>query len=77
MLITILMFMFASHIFRQVWSQTLKFGAGIHYYMLITILMFVFSIFLSLMQYWASFLPKPNVPIHWNLACVYIINIIC
>ena len=55
-----------SHIFGQIWSQNLKFskvelGTGVHCYMLITILMFIFPKFCH-SCFWAYLVPQsgPN-----------------
>ena len=55
------------------WSSSnwLKFGAGIHCYILTPNLMFVFSKNFNI--FWANLVPKSDdVPIDWNLAFVYI-----
>ena len=59
-------------VFGQIWSPKLsfpnwpKFGAGVHYYILI-------SNFLLFIFFWASLVPKSKViQINWNLVWVYI-----
>ena len=87
MVITILIFIlfkiFVSHFFGgnfglKIWSflNWLKFGAGVHYYTAIIILMFIFLKVLSFIQFWVNLVPKSVVPVDRNLAFVYIINII-
>ena len=51
----------------------LKFGAGVHCYMLITILLFIFSKCSSFILFWANFVPKCEIlQINWNLVQGYI-----
>ena len=87
MVITILIFIlskiFVSHFFGgnfglKIWSflNWLKFGAGVHYYTAIIILMFIFLKVLSFIQFWVNLVPKSVVPVDRNLAFVCIINII-
>ena len=66
---------FWGKIVLKIWNSPnwLKYGAHVHCYMLITILMFIFSEILS-----GNLFPKSDVvPIDWNLAFAYIIDIIC
>ena len=52
------------------WSSPnwLKFGTGVHCYILISNLMFIFPKFLSLTFFWANLVPKSEVlQINWNL----------
>ena len=50
----------------------LKFGTGVHYYMLITILTFVFSKFFSFMYSWANLVSKSEIlQIDWNFVQGY------
>ena len=45
-----------------------KFGTWVHYHILILILIFIFSKFLSLMLFWANLVPKSEVlQINWNI----------
>ena len=59
--------MFVIHIFGLIWSQNpkspdkLKFGTGIYCYMLITILVLIFSKILSLIFFWANLVSKSEV----------------
>ena len=57
----------------QTSSNWLKFGRRVDCYMLISILMFIFSKFLSFIIFWKSLVSKSEVlQINWNLVQAYI-----
>ena len=55
-----------------------KFGTWVHYQILILILIFIFSKFLSLILFWANLVPKSEVlQINWNMFRGYFFQNLC
>ena len=57
----------------EIFPNWLKFGSGVHYYMLIQILTLIFLKFFSVLLFWVNFVQKFKVlQINWNLVQRYI-----
>ena len=57
----------------EIFPNWLKFGSGVHYYMLIQILTLIFLKVFSVLLFWVNFVQKSEVlQINWNLVQRYI-----